>query len=70
MKKDDARRIKPVKARNTKKRIDGVVASIMALSRLAMMPDEPKRSRYASRGAVIMRADGAYDAITGERINP
>lgn len=66
VKRDDARRIKPVKARNTKKRIDGVVASIMALSRLSALPDQPKRSGWSSRGGVIVDAGGARNAITGQ----
>lgn len=68
-KRDDAGRLRPVKARNTRKRIDGVVSTIMALSRLSVMPDEPKRSRLATRGALIIGSDGvARDAITGQEI--
>jgi phage terminase large subunit-like protein len=40
VKRDDARRIKPVKPKNTK-RIDGVVAALMGLKALATIPDSP-----------------------------
>jgi phage terminase large subunit-like protein len=45
VKRDDAGRIRPVKPRRASKRIDGVVAAIMGLSRLMVQP-ERKRSRY------------------------
>ena len=44
VKTDDAGRIRPVKPRKSAKRIDGVVATIMALSRLIVMPEPRKRS--------------------------
>src|SRR5262249_49893426 len=44
VKTDDAGRIRPVKPRKAAKRIDGVVATIIALSRLMVMP-EPKKRR-------------------------
>jgi phage terminase large subunit-like protein len=47
VKTDDAGRVRPVKPKRAAKRIDGVVASIMALSRLMVMP-EPKRKTYAA----------------------
>lgn len=55
IKTDDAARIRPVKQRNTTKRIDGVVASIMALSRLVGMPDpDSAGSVYETRGAYLL----------------
>lgn len=45
VKRDDAGRIRPVKPRRGSRRIDGVVAAIMGLSRLIGQP-ERKRSRY------------------------
>lgn len=51
VKQDDAGRIKPVKPKKSStKRIDGVVASIMALSRLLVAP-EPHQSVYELRAA-------------------
>ena len=47
VKTDDAGRVRPVKPKRAAKRIDGVVAAIMALSRLMVMP-EPKRKSYAA----------------------
>lgn len=44
VKTDDAGRIRPVKPRKAAKRIDGVVATIIALSRLMVMPEPKKRS--------------------------
>lgn len=48
IRQDDAGRIRPVKPRRQSKRIDGVVATIMALSRLMAMP-EPQEDPYAAR---------------------
>jgi len=48
IKQDDAGRIRPVKPRKQAKRIDGVVATIMALSRLMALP-EPHEDQYAAR---------------------
>lgn len=48
IKQDDAGRIRPVKPRKQAKRIDGVVATIMALSRLMALP-EPQEDPYAAR---------------------
>lgn len=45
VKKDDAGRIRPVKPKRATKRIDGIVASIMAVSRLMRMPPAQKRQR-------------------------
>lgn len=44
IKRDDAGRIRPVKPKKNTKRIDGVVATLIALSRLIATPDEPKGS--------------------------
>lgn len=69
VKKDAAGRLRPVKPRQTKKRIDGVVASLMGLSRLAIIPDVVKRSRYATRGAPTITGDGRIiDGLTGKEI--
>jgi len=48
VKQDDAGRIRPVKPRKQAKRIDGVVATIMALSRLMALP-EPQDDQFAAR---------------------
>ncbi len=40
VKRDDAGRIRPVKPKKSGKKIDGVVALLMALSRLIVMPDD------------------------------
>lgn len=48
VKQDDAGRIRPVKPRKQAKRIDGVVATIMALSRLMALP-EPQEDPFAAR---------------------
>jgi phage terminase large subunit-like protein len=62
VKKDDAQRLKPVKPKKSRKRIDGVIASILALSRLAVLPDQPKTSRYArGGGAYIISASGVQE---------
>jgi phage terminase large subunit-like protein len=45
IKQDDAGRIRPVKPRKSAKRIDGVVATIMALSRILVMPEPKRRMR-------------------------
>ena len=50
VKQDFAGRIRPVKPRKQAKRIDGVVATIMALSRLMAQP-EPQEDLYAARVA-------------------
>lgn len=42
VKRDDAGRIRPVKPRKATKRIDGVVATLIALSRLILMPERKK----------------------------
>lgn len=55
IKTDDASRIRPVKQRNTTKRIDGVVASVIALSRLMFAPEPGSgRSVYETRGALVL----------------
>lgn len=55
IKTDDAARIRPVKQRNTTKRVDGAVATVMSLSRLVMMPDpEFGGSVYERRGALVI----------------
>jgi phage terminase large subunit-like protein len=52
IKQDDAGRIRPVKPKkNSKKRIDGVVATLMGLSRVNAMPEPPKRSSGRVRWA-------------------
>lgn len=53
VKRDDAGRIRPVKPKRAGKRIDGVVATIIALSRLIVLPDdaESEASRdFTERG--------------------
>lgn len=57
IKKDDAGRIRPVKPRRAGKKIDGVSASLMALSRLMVQP-EPETDGYnarAARGERVLR---------------
>ena len=51
VKTDSAARIRPVKPRRQAKRVDGVIASIMALSRLHVM-QPPKKSVYNTRGMI------------------
>jgi phage terminase large subunit-like protein len=49
-KHDDAGRIRPVKPKRTSKRIDGIVAAIMAIGRLMVIPTEkPKRRRGVAK---------------------
>ena len=55
IKRDDAGRIRPVKPRRQAKRIDGVVATLMALSRLIASP-EPEPSVYLTRGVRVLGA--------------
>ncbi len=53
VKTDDAGRIRPVKPRRSGKKIDGVVATLMGLSRLMAQPDRPKKPRvYVFGGSV------------------
>jgi phage terminase large subunit-like protein len=49
VKRDDAGRIRPVKPRSAKKRIDPVVATLMGLNRLLVSPT-PARNPYEDRG--------------------
>jgi phage terminase large subunit-like protein len=49
IKTDDAGRIRPVKPRKATKRIDGIVATIMAISRLMLMPPERKKAHRAPK---------------------
>jgi phage terminase large subunit-like protein len=60
VKRDDAGRIRPVKPKNAAKRIDGVVASILATSRLMLLPPEgPKKARRAR----VWTPAGFVDAV-------
>jgi phage terminase large subunit-like protein len=68
VKTDDAGRIKPVKPRRSGKRIDGVVATIMALSRIMVMP-EPRGSVYKKRSALVWTPGGGFAPIAGETPN-
>jgi phage terminase large subunit-like protein len=43
VKRDDAGRIRPVKPKNQRKHIDGVVAALMGLRALAEVPDPRRR---------------------------
>lgn len=56
VRRDDAGRIRPVKPRQAAKRIDPVVATLIALTRLLATPDR-KRSIYETRGADVIRAE-------------
>lgn len=63
VKRDDAGRIRPVKPKRAAKRIDGVVAAIMAISRIMLLPPPtPKKKR---RGPVIITADGPRMLVDG-----
>ena len=53
IKQDDAGRIRPVKPRKSAKKIDGVVAGLMGLSRL-MGQAPPKRSKYADGASPLV----------------
>lgn len=68
VKEDRNGNILPTKS-HRKQRIDGLAAIIDALSRLNVMPQPKPRSSRAGR-AIVMRADGIYDAITGEQMSP
>lgn len=54
IKRDDAGRIRPVKPKKATKRVDGVVALLIALARLILMP--PMKVR--TRGARVWTPDG------------
>lgn len=60
IKRDDAGRIRPVKPKKATKRIDGVVAAIMAISRLMLLPPERKKRH---RGAMIYTQAGWVPAV-------
>jgi phage terminase large subunit-like protein len=47
VRQDDAGRIRPVKPRKSRKRIDGVVAAIMGIGRLMVQPEQPKKKYQA-----------------------
>lgn len=64
VRQDDAGRIRPVKPRKSTKRIDGVVATVMALDQLLREP-ERKRSRYETEEPLVL-SSGA-DAEMEER---
>jgi len=51
VKTDSASRIRPVKPRRQSKRVDGIIASIMAISRLHVM-QPPRKSIYDTRGII------------------
>lgn len=53
IKQDDLKRIRPVKPKNPAKRVDGVLASIMALKVLNRKPVR-KRSIYETRGVTVI----------------
>lgn len=54
VKQDDAGRIRPVKPKKSAKRIDGVVAAIIGLSRLIQQPPPKPQSVYRSRGVIVI----------------
>lgn len=66
VKEDKKGNIFPFKTQRNK-RIDGVAATIDALVRLMVAPKPRVKSARSGR-AVVVRADGLYDAITGERV--
>jgi phage terminase large subunit-like protein len=59
VKTDDAGRIRPVKPKKATKRIDGIVAAIIALNRLMTLP-EPRRKR--GKKARVWTPQGFVDA--------
>ena len=63
IKKDDAGRIRPVKPKRATKRIDGVVASIMAISRLMVLPSPRRKSRPKAK---VWTPNGFVDAPGAE----
>lgn len=65
IKTDDAGRIRPVKPKKATKRIDGVVALLIALTRLMSMPLEKKRMKR--RGARVWTPSGFVSAIPPTR---
>ncbi|MGE3840061.1 MAG: terminase large subunit [Vicinamibacterales bacterium] len=62
-KEDDAGRMRPVKLRR-KRRIDGIVATLIAITRLMVMP-EPKRTGERGR-AFVYRPDGLQRIDAGD----
>lgn len=66
VKRDDSGRIRPVKPRRPTKRIDGVVATLIGLSRLMVTPDMKRRK---SRRAKFYSPQGFRYADTGELVN-
>ena len=70
VRQDDAGRIRPVKPKkNSTKRIDGVVAAIMALSRLLVAP-EPKQSKYDGDADVFIVGGGSQRPAPSENEAP
>lgn len=65
VKEDDAGRIRPVKLRR-RKRIDGVVATLIAISRLMVMP-ESKRTKGKAK---VFTSGGWVPATTGDAHAP
>ncbi len=65
VKRDDAGRIRPVKPKRNAKKIDGVVAALMGLSRL-MAIEEPAPSKYETREPVVIDMAGAGLGNPGE----
>lgn len=63
VKRDDAGRIRPVKPRRQTKRIDGIVAAIMAISRLMVLPVPRRKTRSKAR---IWTPSGFVDAAGPE----
>jgi phage terminase large subunit-like protein len=60
IRRDDAGRIRPVKPRRATKRIDGVIAAIMAISRLMLLPAPRSGPR---KGARIWTPGGFKPAV-------
>lgn len=60
IKSDDPGRIRPVKPRSRSKRIDGIVAAIMVISRLMLMPPEQPRKH---KGALLYAPGGWVPAL-------
>lgn len=61
IKRDDAGRIRPVKPRKATKRIDGIVAILLALTRLMALPLVKKRPKR--KGALLYTRSGFVPAI-------
>jgi len=69
VRQDDAGRIRPVKPRTVAKRIDGIVAAVMALDQLLREP-ERRRSKYETQEPLVLSAGPAARNQVDEEEDP